>query len=181
LDVIVLDAPSREAIEIYSGSYNILIFSLKASSQRDEGVGAAPRGSSSASIGKLWPDIDEFDEISREGTSGKGHHGGVLLERGSVPFIMGMGSGATPVAGRASINDTPVPSSAPPRGHGRGSTRNRAARILSDAPRAVSPHMWRSFIDRWYSPSTSMDCSEWEIILEELTRIGYIVKKEPDN
>jgi hypothetical protein len=26
-----------------------------------------------------------------------------------------------------------------------------------------------------------MDLSEWEIILGELTRMGYIVKKEPDS
>jgi hypothetical protein len=53
--------------------------------------------------------------------------------------------------------------------------------ILLDAPRAVSPLMWRSFIDRQYSPSTGMDRSEWEIILEEIICMGYIVKKEPDD
>jgi hypothetical protein len=36
-----------------------------------------------------------------------------------------------------------------------------------------------SFIDRKYSPSTGMDQSEWEINLEELTRMGLILKKEP--
>jgi hypothetical protein len=36
-------------------------------------------------------------------------------------------------------------------------------------------------MDRWYSPSTGMGRSEWEIILEELTRMGYIVKKEPND
>jgi hypothetical protein len=41
--------------------------------------------------------------------------------------------------------------------------------------------MQRSFVDRQYSPLTDMDLSEWEIILDELTRMGYIVKKEPDN
>jgi hypothetical protein len=59
--------------------------------------------------------------------------------------------------------------------------RNKAARILSAAPGAVSPRMQRSFVDRQYSPSTDMDQSEWEIILEELTRMGYIIKKEPDS
>jgi hypothetical protein len=29
------------------------------------------------------------------------------------------------------------------------------------------------------SPSTGMDRSKWEIILEELIHMGYIVKKEP--
>jgi hypothetical protein len=41
-------------------------------------------------------------------------------------------------------------------------------------------HMRRSFIDRQYSPSTEMDLSEWKIILDELTHMGYIVKKESD-
>jgi hypothetical protein len=41
--------------------------------------------------------------------------------------------------------------------------------------------MKRSFIDRQYSPSTGMDRSEWEIILDELTRMGYIVKQERVN
>jgi hypothetical protein len=38
-----------------------------------------------------------------------------------------------------------------------------------------------SFVDKQYSPSTGMDQSEWEIILKELTRMGYIVKKEPNS
>jgi hypothetical protein len=36
-------------------------------------------------------------------------------------------------------------------------------------------------VDKQYSPSTGMDQSEWKIILEELTRMGYIVKKEPES
>jgi hypothetical protein len=50
---------------------------------------------------------------------------------------------------------------------------------LSDAPGAISPHMQKSFVDRQYLPSTNMDLSEWEIVLRELTRMGYIVKEEP--
>jgi hypothetical protein len=41
--------------------------------------------------------------------------------------------------------------------------------------------MRRSFVDRRYSPSTGMDLSEWEIILDELIHMGYIVKEEPDS
>jgi hypothetical protein len=48
-----------------------------------------PRGSSSTSIGKLWPDIDELDEISRDGTSGRGHQGGVLLSGALSPPLWG--------------------------------------------------------------------------------------------
>jgi hypothetical protein len=36
-------------------------------------------------------------------------------------------------------------------------------------------------VDRQYSSSIDMDQSEWKIILEELTRMGYIVKREPDS
>jgi hypothetical protein len=59
--------------------------------------------------------------------------------------------------------------------------RNKVARILSAAPGAISPRMQKSFVDRQYSPSTDMDRSEWEIILEELTCMGYIIKKESDS
>jgi hypothetical protein len=180
LGIIVLDTPSREAIEISSCSCDLSIFSSKASSQCDKGTEAAPRGSSSASMGKLWPDVDKLDEISREGSSGRDQRG-VLRERCYVPSVMGTGSCVMPAARRASINDTPGPSFAPPRGHDGGSARSRAARIISDAPDAVSPPMQRSFIDWQYSLSTGMDHSEWKIILEELTHMGYIVKKEPDN
>jgi hypothetical protein len=41
--------------------------------------------------------------------------------------------------------------------------------------------MRMSFVDKQYSPSTGMDQREWEIILKELTRMGYIVKKEPNS
>jgi hypothetical protein len=57
----------------------------------------------------------------------------------------------------------------------------KAAQILAAAPGAISPHMRRSFVYRQYSPLTGLDQSEWEIILEELTRMSYIVKEEPDS
>jgi hypothetical protein len=79
------------------------------------------------------------------------------------------------------VNDAPGPSSAPPRGFGRGSTRNKVAQILSNTLGAILPHMRRSFVDKQYLPSTGMDQSEWKIILEELTHMGYIVKKEPES
>jgi hypothetical protein len=52
---------------------------------------------------------------------------------------------------------------------------------MSAAPSAISPRTRRSFVDRRYSPSTDMGLSEWEIILDEVIRMGYIVKKEPDD
>jgi hypothetical protein len=41
--------------------------------------------------------------------------------------------------------------------------------------------MRKSFVDRQCSPSTSMGLSEWEVILDELIRMRYIVKKECDS
>jgi hypothetical protein len=92
-----------------------------------------------------------------------------------------MNKRAMPVGKGAPMNDDPGPSTMLSRGHGRCSTRNKDTQILSAAPGAISPHMRRSFVDRQYSPSTGMDLSEWKIILDELIRMGYIVKKEPDS
>jgi hypothetical protein len=78
------------------------------------------------------------------------------------------------------VGDAPIPPTALPGSRDRGSSKNKAAWILSAAPGAVSPRMRRLFVDRQYSPSTGMNQSEWEIILEELTRMGYIEKKEPE-
>jgi hypothetical protein len=67
VDIICLDTPSGEVVEI-SSSYDLSIFSPGADSPHAEGVGATPVGSS-PSIGELWPDIDKLDEINREHTS----------------------------------------------------------------------------------------------------------------
>jgi hypothetical protein len=90
-----------------------------------------------------------------------------------------MMEGVEHVTEKGSLDETPGPLSAPPRGCGGGSVKNKVARILADTPEAISPQMRRSFVDRQYSPLTVMDWSEWEIILEELIHMGYIVKKEP--
>jgi hypothetical protein len=44
-------------------------FSLKAGSHPDKGVRATSGGSSSVSVGELWPGIDQLDEVGPEGTS----------------------------------------------------------------------------------------------------------------
>jgi hypothetical protein len=54
----------------------------------------------------------------------------------------------------------------------------KATQILADASNNISPHIKKSFAERRYSPSTSMDRSEWEIILEQLLAMGLIVKEE---
>jgi hypothetical protein len=180
-DIIVLDTPSGEVIEISSSSCNRSIFSSKAGSQCDEGAGAMPGGSSCVSIGELWPEINKLDETGREGTSIGSCQEEAPPRPSSVQPVRGTNEGGTPLIRRAPIDDALGPSSAPSSGYSRGPTKNKAAQILSDCPRAVSSYMRRSFIDRQYSPSTGMDQSEWEIILEELTRMGHIVKQEPVN
>jgi hypothetical protein len=65
----VLDTPQGDLVEISSSSYGLSLFSSKDGSHHDEGAGAAPRGSSSVSIGELWLDIDRLDEAGPEGAS----------------------------------------------------------------------------------------------------------------
>jgi hypothetical protein len=62
-----LDTPHDVVIEISSSSYNLLLFSQKASSDHDGGAGASPRESSSVSIGDLWPEIDSSHDADYEG------------------------------------------------------------------------------------------------------------------
>jgi hypothetical protein len=112
-----------------------------------------PGGSSSVSIGELLPGIDQFDEVGPYGSSCAGKCtlvGGVL-----------------------------APSSAPRSDCGVGSVRNKAAWILADASSAISPRMKHLFVHSQYSPSTGMDLSMWEIILEVLIHMGFLVKQEP--
>jgi hypothetical protein len=71
-----------------------------------------------------------------------------------------IGDGTSRTNGGTLIGEPLGPSLAPSRGCGGSSARDRAAWILVDAPRAISPHMRQSFVDRQYSPSTGMDWSE---------------------
>jgi hypothetical protein len=80
---------------------------------------------------------------------------------------------------RTLLSDAPGASVVLPKSHGKGSVKTMVVQILSGAPRAISPRMRKSFVDRQYSPLTDMGLSEWEIILEELTCTSYIVKEEP--
>jgi hypothetical protein len=133
------------------------------------------------SIGELCPDIDNLDGAIHEGTSTQSYQVNSPPGPSSGRSNRGMNEGVVHATRRASLDDAPGPSSTSPRGYGRGSVRNKVARILSDAPRAILLRTQRLFIDRQYSPSTGMDRSEWEIILEELTCMGYIVKQEHVN
>jgi hypothetical protein len=180
LDVIDLDTPSVEVIKI-SSSCDLSIFSSRANSQRDEGTGAMPERSLSASIGELWPDIDKLDEINSGRASIENVPGNVLHDQSSMPLVVRTNENVRLVVKRTMVDDAPGQSTTLLGGRGRGSTKKKVTWILSTAPKAISPRMRRSFIDRQYSPSIDMDRSEWEIILEELTRMGYIVKKESES
>jgi hypothetical protein len=61
-----------------SSSYGLSLFSLKAGSHPGENVGAVVDRSSSVSIGELWPEIDQLDEVSPGDTymTTAQHHGG---------------------------------------------------------------------------------------------------------
>jgi hypothetical protein len=133
------------------------------------------------SIGELWPGINELDEAGHEGTSGttaRDHRENLPPRPSSRRSNRETMEGVLLTTRRALLDDALGPSSTPPRGCGGGSARSKVARILSDAPRAISPRMRKSFVDRQYSPSTGMDRSEWEIILEELMCMRYIIKQE---
>jgi hypothetical protein len=103
LDVIDLDTPSVRVIEI-SSSRDLSVFPSKADPHCAEGGGGAPEGSSSMSIGELWPDIDKLDEINREATFGKDLLGGALHERNSSPSVARVNERASPMNKRALMN-----------------------------------------------------------------------------
>jgi hypothetical protein len=179
MDIIYVDTPSDEVAE-KSSSYNLPISSSRANSEAAEVV-AATREDSSPSIGELWPDIDKLDDSSCEDTSvvrardASIHGKRLAASNGNTSKCSrreGNKDSLTNVAGMSSIRS---------RNHEGGSTRRDVARILSAAPGAISLCMRRSFIDRRYSPSTGMGLSEWEVILDELIRMGYIVKEEPNS
>jgi hypothetical protein len=102
----------------------------------------------SASIGELWPDINKLDTATQEGASAQSYQGNSPLRPSSGWSNRGMEGGAMHATRLTSLDDAPGPTSALPNGYGGGSARSKAARILSGAPRAVSPRMRRSSVDR---------------------------------
>jgi hypothetical protein len=135
------------------------VFPSQVDPHRAEGGGDAPEASSSLSIGELWPDIDKLDEIN---------HGVIFMGNfrethftNETPRrrLRGVNKCASPTNKRVLMDDAPGPSSVLPRGCGcgRGSASKKATQILVTTPRAILPHMWRSFVDRQYSPSTGMN------------------------
>jgi hypothetical protein len=111
------------------------------------------------SVGGLWPRIDKLDEVGPEGTSAVPMQDRQrdLPSRSRVDprGLRGLGENSPRVdQGISGLSSPPL------RGCGGGSTKNKATRILADASGAISPRMRCSFVDRQYSPLTSMDRSE---------------------
>jgi hypothetical protein len=65
-NIIILDTPRGDFIEVSSSSYNLSLFSSKTGSHHDGGAGATPRESLSVSIGDLWPEIDSSHRADHE-------------------------------------------------------------------------------------------------------------------
>jgi hypothetical protein len=57
-DIVILDTPRGDLVELSSSSYSLSLYSSKVGSRHNANVGATPGGSSSISIGELWPNID---------------------------------------------------------------------------------------------------------------------------
>jgi hypothetical protein len=177
-DVIILDTPQDDLIEISSSSYGLSLFSLKAGSHLDKCTEAAPGESSSVSVWELWPGIDLLDEPGLEGTSAVLTQG-PWWDQVSRSHTDPQGSWRMDKGSSCVDRGAPGSSSVPQHGCGGSSAKNKATQILVDASRTIAPQMKHLFVDRQYSPSTGMDRSEWEIILEELIRMGFLVKQEP--
>jgi hypothetical protein len=111
--------PSVGVIKI-SSSCDLSIFSSQVDPHCVEGGGDAPKRSLSPSIGELWPDIDKLDEVNRGATFVGDLSGGTLRERSSSMSVVRVNESASPTNKMTLMDNAPGPSSAPPRGHGRG-------------------------------------------------------------
>jgi hypothetical protein len=114
-----------------SSSYDFSIFSSGADPQRAKSV--TPEGSS-LSIEELWPNRDKLDEIDGEGTSVINIPEVMLHDKKSLAsakktdkYSRCQGKGALP-------SDAPWPSDVLPKSRRKGSTKKKAAQILSAAP-----------------------------------------------
>jgi hypothetical protein len=179
MDIIYVDTPSSEAIE-KSSSYILSIFSSRADSRGAEVV-MAVHEDSSPSVMKLLPDIDKLDNPSCGDTSVMRARDTMIHGKRSDAHIEGTDKRSRREGKHDSLSDAAGTSDFRSEGCVGGSARKDVEQILPTAPGAISPHMQRSFVDRRYSPLTDMGLYEWEIVLNELIRMGYIVKKEPDD
>jgi hypothetical protein len=188
-NVILAGRPSPPTQIFISSIDNLSIFSSGSESRHVKSVVVVPK-ESSPSIGELWPNIDEVDKKNHDDTSVVCAHEAMLCDRKSSALAR-MAAGRSGCQSKSALpSDAPGPSNSMPMVHGKGSVKKgwgkasvemRTSQIMSAALRAISPRMRMSFASRPYSPSTGMEWSEWEIILEQLIHMGYIVKEEPDS
>jgi hypothetical protein len=75
-----------------------------------------------------------------------------------------------------------APSSVRGRGHKQNSAKAKASRVLLDSEAGGSgdlpPIVKKFFQEGCYSPSTVMEMSEWQIMLEQFIAMGVVVKEE---
>jgi hypothetical protein len=168
LDVICLDTPSGEVVEV-SSSCDLSVCSPKTDAQFTKSGGNDPKGSLRASTVEFWAEMDMMNEISHRGNAPVGSssvnteelwdemdmmdeisHGGTSVgniprnthrERRSLPSVEKTGECAGRVDKGALLNDTPGPSNTQPRGSGKDSVKKKAAQILSAALGAISPRL----------------------------------------
>jgi hypothetical protein len=100
------------------------IFSSQVDPHRAEGGGDTAEGSSSPSIGELWPDINKLDEVNSVASFTGDLPRSTLHERSFSTLVARVNKHADPTNKRTLVGDAPGPSSAALRGHsrGRGST-----------------------------------------------------------
>jgi hypothetical protein len=138
-DVIILDTPHGDLIEISSSSFGLLLFCLKAGSHGDEGAGTTPRESSSVSLGDLCLEIDSLREADREDVSVtatcSGLEASILHPR---PGARGLRrerlEGVRDVGKISLLDEARRPSSAPRKSYGGGLTKKKVVLILLDTP-----------------------------------------------
>jgi hypothetical protein len=140
LDVICLDTPSGEVIEV-SSSCDLFVFPPKVDAQCAEGDGNTPERSLSVGIEALWAKMDMLDEKSRGGTSVGNVPRNTHHERRSLPLVEKIGKCASRTDKVALLNDTPGSSNAQPRGHKRGSAKKQSHADLVRYPQSYFPRM----------------------------------------
>jgi hypothetical protein len=121
----------------------LLVFSSQVDPPCIEGDGDAAEGSSSLSIGELWPDIDKLDEVNHGATFMGDLPRNMLREWSSSTLVARVNERENPMSKRTLVDDAPEPSSTPPRGrgHGRGSMRKKGRIDFGRCPQSyLAPH-----------------------------------------
>jgi hypothetical protein len=129
------------------------IFSTRANSECAEVI-AVSYGNSSPSIRELVR--HRIDKVRHEGTSVAPTHDVLVSGRRSTASAKRAGGRSRRKSKRALMRDTSGMSDIASISHGGNSAKKEALRILSAALGAISPCMRNTFVDRRYSPSTSM-------------------------